>query len=71
MSMTMKMSDFIREYRGVIDAQILAVTYRHDGNGGRGRIPDPPPRFNNEERRQWVLSDEPLYRMARHAGVRI
>lgn len=62
---------FIQSNRAAIDAQINAVTYRHDGKGGRGTIPDPPPRRNDEERRQWVLSDEPLYRWARSVGVKI
>jgi hypothetical protein len=67
----MSLREFIRANRADIDRVILAVTYRHDGNGGRGRIPDPPPRYNDEDRRQWVLNDEFLYHSARAEGCRI
>lgn len=67
----MSLRSFIRENRTMIDETINAVIYRHDGNGGRGRIPVPPPRRNDEERRLWVLNDEGLYHMARSVGVKI
>jgi hypothetical protein len=67
----MKMQDFIRSYRWEIDEAINSVLYRHDGRGGRGTIPDPPPKRNDAERREWILNDEGLYRWARSEGVRI
>jgi hypothetical protein len=65
------LKQFIRENRAEIDAAILALMFRHDGKGGRGTIPDPPPRINDKERRLWILNDEGLYRTARSAGVRV
>lgn len=65
----MRMREFIKTNRAEIDAAINQVTYRHDGRGGRGVIPDPPPTRNDSERREWVLNDEGLYRWARSAGV--
>lgn len=62
---------FIKENRSEIDLVINQVTYRHDGNDGSGRIPEPAPRYNDEERRQWVLNDETLYNWARSKGVQI
>lgn len=67
----MRLRDFIRANRAEIDGHINAVKYRHDGNGGRGTIPTPPPRYDDEERRQWIMGDEPLYRWARAEGVKI
>lgn len=67
----MTFRDFLRENRAEIDSAILGTMYRHDGNGGRGRIPDPAPRLNDDERRQWVMNDEGLYHWARRSGVRI
>jgi hypothetical protein len=67
----MKMQDFIRSNRAELDAAINGVLYRHDGRGGRGVIPDPPPKRNDSERREWIISDEGLYRWARSEGVRI
>ena len=63
--------EFIRENRSELDQLINGALYRHDGNGGRGKIPDPPPSRNDEERRQWVLNDEGLYSWARSEGVQI
>ena len=66
----MTMRKFIQENRAEIDRLINAVMFRHDGNGGRGQVPDPPPKRNDDERRQWVLNDEWLYRWARSSGVK-
>ena len=67
----MTMRQFIRDNRAEIDAAINFVSYRHDGNGGRGTVPYPPPKRNDDERRGWVLNDEGLYNWARASGVRI
>lgn len=67
----MRMKDFIKEHREELDELINAALYRHDGRGGRGVVPYPPPKRNDEERRQWIMSDEGLYRWARSEGVRI
>lgn len=67
----MTLRDFIKKNRANIDATINDVTYRHDGNGGRGTVPFPPPKYNDRERRLWVLNDEGLYYQARREGVRI
>lgn len=67
----MRMRDFIRENREDIDQSINSVLYRWDGNGGRGVIPDPPPKRNDGEREEWILSDEGLYLWARREGVRV
>lgn len=65
------MQEFIKNNRGAIDDMINAELYRHDGRGGRGIIPDPPPKRNDEERKNWILNDEGLYSWARSEGVRI
>ena len=49
---------FIRENRAEIDAAIKRI------NPGQVY-------FNDEERRQWINSDEGLYRWARSEGVKI
>jgi hypothetical protein len=67
----MTLKNFIQQNRGELDAAINGAMYRYDGNGGRGTIPDPPPTRNDEDRRQWILNDEGLYRWARSAGCRI
>jgi len=63
--------DWIRANRNEIDACINGALYRHDGNGGHGTIPDPPPQRNDDEREQWIANDEGLYNWARSEGVRI
>jgi len=63
--------DWIRENRQELDNCINAALYRHDGRGGHGTIPDPPPKRNDEERRQWVLSDEGLYDWAKSERVNV
>lgn len=60
---------FIAENREQVDNIINTEMYRHDGKGGRGRIPDPPPTRNDKERREWIINHEPLYRWARAEGV--
>ena len=67
----MKLNQFIRENRTSIDVCINSVMFKHDGNGGRGVIPTPAPRYNDRERREFVLNDEGLYNWARSEGVRI
>jgi hypothetical protein len=65
----MTLRDFIRENRAEIDAMINAELFRWDGEGGRGTIPNPPPRRNDDERGAWIVNYEPLYRWARSCGV--
>ncbi len=67
----MTLRAFIRDNRAELDRLILGAMYRHDGRGGKSQVPDPPPRLNDEERRQWVLNDEGLYLWARREGCRI
>ena len=67
----MKMSDFIRENREEIDNIINSVLYRHDGNGGCGVIPNPPPTRNDKERRDFISNDEGLYNWARSSRVKV
>lgn len=69
--MRKSISNFIRENREQIDQQINGVVYRHDGRGGKGRIPSPAPRYNDAERRQWILNDPGLYGWAISEGVRV
>jgi hypothetical protein len=67
----MTIREFIRQHRKELDQAILGAIYRYDGNGGKGTIPDGARVSNDEERRQWILNDEGLYRWARSEGVRI
>lgn len=52
----MSLREFIRTHRAEIDAAIV---------GASGLA------TNDEERREWILNDEGLYRWARAEGVRI
>jgi len=61
----MTIREFIKQNRAAIDKAINQDIYRWDGNGGRGTIPDPPPRHNDEERRQCILNIEGLYLWAK------
>ena len=55
----MTLREFIKQNREEIDAGVRRYLQR----------PEQP--MNDEERRQWVLNDEGLYRWARSEGVRI
>lgn len=67
----MKLQQFIAAHRGELNQAINAELYRHDGRGGRGTIPTPPPQHSSSEIREWILNDEGLYNWARREGVRI
>ncbi len=66
----MTLNNFIRENRSAIDAAINGAVFGYDGNGGRGTIPDPPPKRNDSERANWIRNDEGLYNWAKSEGVR-
>jgi len=55
----MTLREFIRRYRRELDEAIRRALNR----------PEFP--LNDQERRQWVLNDEGLYRWAKREGVRI
>ena len=67
----MTIRDFIKAHRKELDEVINAEIYRWNGNGGKGTIPTPAPTYNDEERRQWILNNEGLYRWARSEGVKV
>lgn len=52
--------DFIRDNRPAIDGVIASL--RQDA---------PDTRYNDDERRLWVLNDEGLYNWAQSEGVRV
>lgn len=54
----MTLRDFLKQNRTEIDACIKRIC----PNLGR---------LNDEDRRQWLLNDEGLYRWARSSGVRL
>ena len=58
LKVSMKMRDFIEAHREAIDQRIIRVC------PNVGQIDD-------DERRVWILNDEPLYLWARQEGVRI
>ena len=62
---------FIKLHRTEIDRAINLNIYRHDGNGGPGTIPDPPPRYSDADREQWLANDEGLYSWAQSAGINL
>ncbi|HEX7550286.1 MAG TPA: hypothetical protein VF579_06905 [Candidatus Methylomirabilis sp.] len=63
--------EWIKEHRIQIDAAINAALYRHDGKGGKGTIPDPPPKRTDTERAEWIANDEGLYDWARSENVNV
>ena len=65
------MREFIKNNRSEIDDCINGALYRHDGNGGRGTIPNPPPKRTDSDREDWIINDEGLYNWARREGVRV
>ena len=67
----MSLREFILENRDEIDEAINSVLYHHNGIGGRGVVPSPPPERDNTERAEWIMNDESLYNWARSEGVRI
>jgi hypothetical protein len=56
----MTLREFIKQNRAELDACIARALGEPDN-----------PRKNDEERRQWILNDEGLYRWARSEGVKI
>lgn len=61
--------DFVEEHRQELNSAINSVIFRHDGNGGRGTVPTPPPVYDDEELQDWIINDESLYNWARSEGV--
>ena len=73
----MELRDFIRQHRTELDKAIdQAVGHVprtascYCAKSGTDHFHQPDPR-NDEERRQWILSDEGLYRWARSEGCKI
>jgi len=67
----MRMTEFISNNRETLNQAILEVQYRHDGRGGRGIIPNPPPQISIAEIKEWIANDEGLYHWAKSEGVRV
>ena len=74
----MRLRDFIRQHRAELDeiitraAQFVPKTATcYCPKNGTDHYHDDQPRINDEERRQWIMSDEGLYRWARSEGVKI
>ena len=67
----MRMAEFIKQNRQELNVCINGVIFRYDGRGGRGTVPNPAPKYNDKEIREWILNDEGLYNWARSQGVRI
>ena len=57
-SIAMRLRDFLKKYRNDIDAHI------------KKRVPNVKP-LNDDERHEWLLNDETLYRFARAKGVKL
>lgn len=55
----LSMREFIKQNRAEIDAGVKRYLNRPDMT------------LNDEERRQWILNDEGLYRWARSEGVNV
>jgi hypothetical protein len=55
----MSIRQFIKEHRLMLDTKIRII------------LKKPNYKLNDEERRQWILNDEDLYRYARSYGVNI
>ena len=68
--MKISLREWIKQNRDELDKCINSALYRHDGRGGRGTIPTPPPSRNDNERRDWIMNDEGLYQWAR-SGARL
>lgn len=56
----MRLSKFIQEHRKELDEYIAKQVHDEEGK-----------RYNDQERRMWVLNDEGLYLWARAEGCRI
>lgn len=65
MRRSLSMREFIRQNRAELDVAILRAL-----NYGREQYPAEV-RLNDDDRRQWILNEESLYRWARSEGVRI
>lgn len=73
----MKLSDFIKQYKEEIDRHINsnltfvpATASCYCPRSRTNHYHEAKP-LSNEDRRLWILNDEGLYNMAKHAGVRI
>lgn len=55
----MSLRGFIKKYRSALDIFI------------RYRLNDPIRKLNDNDRREWILNDEELYKAAKRNGVRL